>query len=165
MITQELLKSRLDYNPMTGNFVWLTARGKGKIAGRICKKDGYVIIRCNNKQYYAHRLAFLYMTGAFPTNQVDHINRIRTDNRWDNLRDVDNRTNSANTKRNNEVVGVRFSSKQQAWSAAYSKTINGVERIATKSFSISKWGDQAKPMAIAARLDMENKDRLGILFT
>lgn len=46
--------------------------------------------------YLAHRLAFLYMTGAFPTNQVDHINRVRNDNRFINLREVLPSDNSKN---------------------------------------------------------------------
>jgi len=91
MLTQEYLKSEFHYNPETGFFTRLIARNKykiGEVAGTIDNK-GYVRININGKYYRAHRLAFLYMTGEWPKNQGDHKNRIRDDNRWENLRDAD----------------------------------------------------------------------------
>jgi len=51
-------------------------------------KIGYIIIKINRKDYQAHRLAWLYEYGNFPKQTIDHINRIKTDNRICNLRDV-----------------------------------------------------------------------------
>ena len=48
------------------------------------------------KQAFAHRLAWLYMTGVWPENQIDHINGGRDDNRWVNLREADNGQNMQN---------------------------------------------------------------------
>ena len=62
-------------------------------------KDGYLIIKIKGKQYKAHRLVFAYHNGKFPTMEIDHINRNRTDNRIENLREVDRQTNVDNTTR------------------------------------------------------------------
>ena len=51
-------------------------------------KDGYLIIKIKKRQYKAHRLVYAYFNGKFPAHEIDHINRIRTDNRIENLRDV-----------------------------------------------------------------------------
>lgn len=87
--TQEIIKKYLDYNPDTGIFTWKEARGNrgvkpNRIAG--CKDQGYVDIRLLQQNYRAHRLAWVYMTGNPAPEYVDHINRNRSDNRWENLR-------------------------------------------------------------------------------
>ena len=90
MITKADLLEDFEYNPITGLFVRKTSKGKwksGEIAGGI-DVHGYVKIRVKNLKYAAHRLAFLYMTGEIP-NMIDHINRIKSDNRWENLRACD----------------------------------------------------------------------------
>jgi len=97
MITQELLKERYYYNPLTGlltNRYTLSPKAvKGAVAG--CTEfNGYRSLRINGKQYQLHRLIWLYVYGSYPINDIDHINRIRDDNRLDNLRDV---TASINT--------------------------------------------------------------------
>jgi hypothetical protein len=87
MITQEELKELLHYDPETGLFTWRAKkrfRKAGSIAGGLT--NGYIIIKLNGHNVRAHRLAFLYMTGAFPTEVVDHINMVKHDNRWVNLR-------------------------------------------------------------------------------
>lgn len=92
MITQSELKTILKYDANTGIF---TRIRNLEIAGRTDKK-GYIVIKINYKQYFAHRLAFLYMIGRWPINQVDHADGIRDNNRWDNLRDADNTKNQYN---------------------------------------------------------------------
>ena len=90
MITQELLKEFLHYDPETGIFTWLKTVSRsciGQIAGTIVPK-GYRRIGLNKKPYAAHRLAFFYMIGSFPPDQIDHINGIKDDNRWVNLREA-----------------------------------------------------------------------------
>ena len=100
MITQDRLKELLSYDPLTGVFLWRVARKgiqKGAIAGYIAA-DGYRRIRVDLVQYKAHRLARLYMKGAFPTRKTDHRNGIRHDNKWTNLRDANNFINSQNKR-------------------------------------------------------------------
>lgn len=88
--TQDELKALYHYDPETGLFTHLQNRGKGRagqIAGNI-NSNGYREMRVCNTLCQAHRLAFLYMTGTFPEKPltVDHINGVRDDNRWCNLR-------------------------------------------------------------------------------
>lgn len=89
-LTQSELKRLLDYDPDTGLFRWKTSlsyRGTvGRIAGNKHDKHGRTRISIANRQYFAHRLAWMWMTGEFPTNDVDHINGNPSDNRWNNLR-------------------------------------------------------------------------------
>lgn len=88
----------LEYNPDSGKFFWKIDRWrvyKGMIAGSD-NGQGYIVIRIKRKAYSAHRLAFLYMNGEFPENEIDHINNIRSDNRWCNLREVDHQQNMKN---------------------------------------------------------------------
>jgi hypothetical protein len=87
-LTQDKLKELLDYNPSTGEFIWKVYRNwrskVGDTAGSV-GNHGYVVIGVNGEAYLAHRLAFLYMEGEFPPDEVDHINTVETDNHWRNL--------------------------------------------------------------------------------
>lgn len=99
-LTVDRLRELLNYNPQTGIFSWaITRRGckKGSAAG--CKmKHGYIAIRLDDVLYTAHRLAWLYVNGEWPNEQIDHINRARADNRIANLRAVTNAENAQNQK-------------------------------------------------------------------
>lgn len=102
MLTQATLRELLDYDPLTGIFKWRVStpfRRPDRIAGTRSTL-GYVKITISDKRYSAHRLAFLWMVGAIPTNDVDHVNGIRDDNRWVNLR-------SATRSENLQNVAVR----------------------------------------------------------
>lgn len=122
MISQEELKRRLNYDAETGVFTWLNHNGgrikSGDIAGGIDGK-GYAHIRINNKRPKAHRLAWLYMTGSFPYKQIDHINGIKTDNRFCNLRLATQSENKINTPlyKNNSsgFKGVYFHKASGKW--------------------------------------------------
>lgn len=98
MITQELLKKHLKYCPATGDFTWILPRSNtikaGDKAGCLMT-IGYISIHFF-KSYYAHRLAHLYMTGSWPEKHIDHKNRIRSDNKWKNIRPSNCTQNGAN---------------------------------------------------------------------
>ena len=89
MITQQILKSILHYNQETGIFTWVKLRLNNKIkAGDVAgnlQPNGYICIRINGKDYRAHRLAWLYMHGEFPPDQINHVNHDKADNRIANL--------------------------------------------------------------------------------
>lgn len=119
ILTQAHLKELLNYNPLTGIFIWKVTRGcrkAGQQAGTL--NHDYIQIRVDGRIYGAHRLAFLYMVGIFPT-QLDHDNQIKNDNSWDNLyvtTYLDNNHNHKRTKRNtSNMVGVSWDKVNQKW--------------------------------------------------
>lgn len=97
----EELKSRFSYDADTGHFTWLRGSNIGKRAGGI--SNGYIYLCVNRKMYLAHRVAWLFVHGDWPVQHVDHINRIRTDNRIGNLRQCTPSENQGNciARRNN----------------------------------------------------------------
>lgn len=107
-LTHAYLLECLHYELATGDFHWLSLPGKGgdprikvgDLAGRVDRRPdcGYRDIGLRGKKYKAQRLAWFYMTGKWPTGDVDHINRIRTDNRWANLRSTTRAQNLWNSK-------------------------------------------------------------------
>jgi hypothetical protein len=70
-------------------------RGLGKVAGTT-NAAGYIVIGIDGKDYYAHRLAWLFTRGRWPTNEIDHCNGVRSDNRILNLREADRSSNMHN---------------------------------------------------------------------
>lgn len=99
---KEYIFKNFSYNPLTGKIT----RNDRKNSNGSFDKDGYLIIKIKGKQFKAHRLAFLLYYGYFPKKEIDHINRIRTDNRILNLREVTRLENIKNiTKKINENTG------------------------------------------------------------
>lgn len=100
MLTVERLKQKLIYNSETGVFTWKKGRGPvkaGSTAGRL-HNQGYIRIAIDYKDYLAHRLAWLYVYGEWPKNEIDHINGVKTDNRIINLRQATREENCRNVK-------------------------------------------------------------------
>lgn len=129
-LTAERLRDLLKYDPDTGEFVWKVDRNHlakaGDIAGYIDQRQGYRKVMVLGREYAAHRLAFLYMTGAWPVADVDHINGITDDNRFANLRDVTTAENIQNQKRarSDSTSGLLGAKRAQGkWQAAI--TANG----------------------------------------
>jgi hypothetical protein len=100
-LTHERLVALLRYNPQSGDFtrrVSLTNSGRaGAPAGSI-GSHGYLQISVAGRIYLAHRLAWFYMTGAWPCGVVDHKDVDRLNNRWSNLRDASTLTNNQNQR-------------------------------------------------------------------
>lgn len=137
MITQEYLKSALDYDPETGTFVWKHREGMQPVwnvryarkkAGH-ADKDNYWIVGIDNTQYKAHRLAWLYMTGEWPS-EIDHIDLDQSNNVFANLREVTSAQNKYNQGRSRTnttgLKGVTYNKNARKWLAQIS--INDVNK-------------------------------------
>jgi hypothetical protein len=130
-VTQNRLKELLNYSVETGLFKWKIAHSRrvhaGDVAGSLSPK-GYILIGVDGCVYRAHRLAWLYVYGEFPKLYIDHINRIKTDNRIENLRDVSISVNNENKncssiyKKSCNVLGVSREKNHRRWRAVI--TIN-----------------------------------------
>src|SRR5205085_9675180 len=92
-LTAQRLRELLHYDPQTGSF---TRRSDGRVLGCKSKHLGYWIVGVSGGQYYAHRLAWFYTHGRWPEGHIDHINCDKTDNRLENLREVQQRINNQN---------------------------------------------------------------------
>lgn len=117
-LTAECLREILHYDPSTGIFSWkikTNNRFKFKSPAGNVNATGYVHIRIRTKQYKAHRLAWLYTFGVWPKGQIDHINRIRSDNRIANLRDSTAISNSQNRKKAKENPGAYYKPLINKW--------------------------------------------------
>lgn len=143
----------LHYDPDTGIFTWLIAPchsvKASDIAGSL-SNAGYIVICVNRRTFPAHRLAFLYMTGEMPAKDTDHVNGVRSDNRWCNIRAVSRLENARNQKKYNTntsgVVGVSWHKATQKWTA----WINNNNK---KQYSIGYFADWFD--AVAARKSAE----------
>jgi hypothetical protein len=122
-LTQKQLKEVLKYYPGSGIFRWRISSGrkkKGEIAG-YKNPRGYIQIQIDGELHYAHQLAFLYVHGYFPENQIDHIDRDPSNNKINNLREVSRQCNLRNTGNpaNNTygIKGVVWDKNANKWMA------------------------------------------------
>ena len=124
ILTQERLKELLSYDPETGIFTRIKQVSNKGLLGSVAgtnHRSGYRAIKIDYKQFNEHRLAWLYMTGAFPPKQIDHINRDKTDNRFANLRAAtgsENQHNQGKYKSNKSgYKGVSYAKSRKKWYA------------------------------------------------
>ena len=113
-MTQDELKKLVVYNPDSGFFTANFTRGPVKV-GKILGAEtdaGYWRIQLNSQRWYAHRLAWLYMTGKWPAGEIDHIDGSPRNNKWANLREA---TRSENSHNRIPSDGVYWDSKRKVW--------------------------------------------------
>ena len=117
------LRNILKYDPVTGIFTWLVSRGRvkaGDVAG-VVDTHGYRKIRVYGKSYRASRLAELYVMGKWPEDIIDHKNRQKDDDRWDNLRPATYSQNGMNTgirvDSSSGIKGVDWHKHKKKWRA------------------------------------------------
>lgn len=99
-VDADFVRHLLHYDPLTGVWSWMnplprSKMKRGDVAGRIMS-NGRRQIRVAGCFFYSSRLAWLYMTGKWPEDQIDHKNRIKDDDRWENLREASQSQNSFN---------------------------------------------------------------------
>lgn len=147
-LTADHLRAILHYDPASGLFRWIvrakSTRPPGSMAGS--SSGRYVIIGIDGNRYWAHRLAFLYMTGDWPKHCVDHINRDGLDNRWSNLRDVPMGINNRNKDVPNSTgfVGLK---KRRGFKWQATITIGG-KSTSLGSFRSTEEGQEAYMTAL-----------------
>lgn len=157
-VTKEQLQDLIGYEPETGLFRWKVRRNAaggpvlpGTVAGT--PKDGYTQIIIGQRSYRAHRLAWLFMTGAFPERglEIDHINRERSDNRWSNLRLVSRSQNNMNGGlRSDNKSGARGVGQRKDTGAWYARIKCGGQLKLLGHFA-------TKDLALAARRAAEER--------
>jgi hypothetical protein len=109
MLTAERLREVLNYDPQTGEFRWRIDRGRRFKAGMVAGSKthrGYIVIRIDDALHWAHRLAWLHMTGEWPTGEMDHKDRNGINNVWSNLREASRGQNMVNSVHRN-LTGFR----------------------------------------------------------
>ena len=118
----ELLEN-IAYDPETGVFTRMKSGFPNRVGSEICGKlaRGYRVITIGRRTYFAHRVAWFYVIGEWPTEFIDHINQDKTDNRIANLRLTNKSENGQNRgpQANNKtgIKGVCFSNKSNKWIA------------------------------------------------
>ena len=137
MIEVSHLQELLSYDPDTGFLVWRprarswfthdrawgswNAKYAGKLALNTTNSKGYLVGAVLGHSVYAHRVVWAYCHGVWPTHQIDHVNRDKTDNRLANLREATNTENQQNMGPRRDacasgVVGVYWHGKSGRWS-------------------------------------------------
>jgi len=143
-LTQKRLKELLRYEPGNGEFYRLVTCGgmvEGSIAGGR-HHSGYWHIRIDRKKYNRSRLAFLYMEGYTPEYEIDHINRVKDDDRWVNLRHVTHRCNMQNKEVNvnntSGVMGIYWHKDRRKWQVTYLDKYFGLYRDFSRAYYVNK---------------------------
>lgn len=124
MITHERLKELVSYDPIRGIFIWLKRTGSRAHVGAMlgCRTgNGYIECELDGDGYSIHRLAWFYMKGEWPKAEIDHIDGVRDNNSWDNLRAAtrsENRCNVGKYSSNTSgYKGVSWSNAARKWVA------------------------------------------------
>lgn len=122
-LTAKRLRYLLRYDKKTGRMYWRQSRQKVQRHAEAGSKNwtGYWRIKVDGVLYLRSRLAYLYVTGSWPPDEIDHINRNRCDDRWCNLRPVTHRQNCQNkTKASGLSPGVFWHKRDKRFYAQIS---------------------------------------------
>jgi hypothetical protein len=158
-ITQEQLKKILHYDPETGIFRWRYSVAKRvkpwDVAGSK-NSQGYILFKLNNQGFKAHRLAWLYMTGVWPKDNIDHKDMDKSNNSWGNLREATSKQNQENIplRKNNSsgFRGVSWYGPLQKWAAYIRHNKKKVH------FGYFKTAEEAAQVAAAKRAELFTHD-------
>lgn len=151
MLTAKRLRELLRYSRKTGVFVWRVDRGGSAKAGTQAgsmRPDGYRRISVDDVSYRASRLAWLYVTGSWPSVLIDHENRMRSDNRWRNLRLATHKQNAANVSPHRDGSGHRG----VCWDAGKQRWLASICRSGKKTY-LGRFLDKGAAVAARARAD------------
>jgi len=162
VLTVERLRQIMDYDRETGVFTWRArpvtskyekiwnTRYAGTAAGTV-DAIGRIVISVDGRLYKAHRLAWLYVTGAWPDRTVDHKDINPANNRWDNLRLATKAQQNMNQHlRKDNVSGVRGVSYDSARDKHLVQIYAGGKLVFVKKFDSF---DEAVEAANAARAE------------
>jgi hypothetical protein len=147
MITQERLKELFVYNEYTGYFFWRNPTSnrvkRGDEAGAH-DKYGYIVVRVDKVLYKAHRLAWLYVTGSMPSRNLDHINGVKDDNRYANLREV---TASENMQNTSHAKGTYWDEARKKWVARI--------KLNYKNITLGRFDTEAEALAMRKQAEKQ----------
>ncbi|SPA44626.1 HNH endonuclease [Cupriavidus taiwanensis] len=110
-LTHGRLLSVLTYEPDSGDFFWKVNRGglvkSGDKAGCLFRRDNNIRITIDGAGHMAHRLAWFYVHGTWPSAELDHINCNAADNRIANLREASRVENCQNQRAKRGKTGLK----------------------------------------------------------
>lgn len=125
-ITQTRLKEVLRYNKLTGEFRWRFyvqgCLGKDAVAGTVT--NGYRCICVDGKIYRASRLAWLYVHGGWPADEIDHRGRNKLNDKFSNLRPADRPLQLMNTSRGKGAIKQKSHKRWRACIQRHGKKIH-----------------------------------------
>jgi hypothetical protein len=148
----KLLNELFEYNPVSGIVIWKTSRcNKIKVGNTVSHRGcgGYIQVRIEGRLWMLHRIIWKIQTGNWPTGFIDHINGIRDDNSWSNLRDVTPFVNGQNRKGPDKdsttgYLGVCFCKQSKKFKAQM--TVNKI-RVLNKLFDTPEEASNAYQQA------------------
>lgn len=139
-LTQDQVRKLFSYDPETGKVTRVVTRMQKAKAGDspgTVDKTGYIRVTISGRSYALHRVIWLYVHGYLPEHDIDHINRIRTDNRLENLREATRSCNIKNSKVYDDSVsgvkGVTWFSRDSEWRARIRSRLLSVDAHLGKS--------------------------------
>jgi hypothetical protein len=161
MVNADELRALLHYEPETGMFTWRVKPSRriaaGTVAGHVRADDGYISIQIDGVPYFAHRLAWLYMSGNWSIADIDHRDTVRSNNAFANLREAADFPNQQNIRKatcrsSTGVLGVFPSGTS-------STRFRASVRVSGKNLGLGTFG--SKTEAYAAYVIAKRKLHLG----
>jgi len=121
--TQERLHQLFEYSVVTGHLRWKVGPYAGKLTSTRLHPNGYFRVNVDKEGFLAHRIIWKLITGQEPSNvDIDHIDGVRNNNSWHNLRLASRSQNLSNCKRHRDnssgYKGVHWDKKNRLWVAS-----------------------------------------------